>query len=129
VSCVCNVSQDVVLPLPGGRVKYPSHEAGWKLYCRLAEADGVLLGGAGDAEAADTAVVTAEADRASPGQQATEQQPPPPLPGKQLSVHSVKDFQLSALTGDYRRLLHVPKDMQHRVVKYINPDQVTDSRG
>lgn len=118
--------QDVVLPLPGGRVRYPSHEAGWKLYCRMAAADGVLLPGMSDADAAAAAAVAAaEAGGASPGQHTTEQQQQQQPPVKQQCSHGVKDFQLSALSGDYRRLLHVPCDMQHHVVKYADPDQVT----
>lgn len=36
--------------------------------------------------------------------------------------HNVKDFSLASLTGDYRRLLHVPSDLTARVIRYSNPD-------
>jgi hypothetical protein len=116
--------RDVVLPLPGGHVQYPQHAAGWQLYCRMAAADGVMLPGmtadefataaAEAAAAAKTADNTDSADAAAPAADAA---------GAAASAaaapasHGAKDFQLAALSGDYRRLLHVPEDMQHQVIR------------
>ncbi|KAF6264278.1 pseudouridine synthase [Scenedesmus sp. NREL 46B-D3] len=62
--------RDVVLPLPGGRVQYPQHEAGRQLYCRMAAADGVMLPGMTAAEFASRLL---------------RQQPPPQQQGATLA--------------------------------------------
>eukprot|EP00879_Flechtneria_rotunda_P004747 GHRR01005016.1.p1 GENE.GHRR01005016.1~~GHRR01005016.1.p1 ORF type:complete len:819 (+),score=345.29 GHRR01005016.1:316-2772(+) len=136
---------DVVLPLPGSQVQYPQHAAGWELYCQLAAADGVRLPGITDqdfaaalqeakkAAAADPAYNNVSA-RSAPASGAAassssdcapasnsnavqQQQQQPPV------GHNVKEFDLAGLTGDYRKLLHVPTDLSHRVVRYQHPDQ------
>eukprot|EP00878_Enallax_costatus_P019895 GHUV01021006.1.p1 GENE.GHUV01021006.1~~GHUV01021006.1.p1 ORF type:complete len:667 (+),score=201.67 GHUV01021006.1:67-2067(+) len=103
--------QDVVLPLPGGRVQYPQHNAGWKLYCQLAAADGVLLPGMTQEEFATAA------EAAAGGTSEAKQ------PTAAAAIHNVRDFQLAGLSGDYRKLLHVPTDLGHTVVKYSHRDQ------
>uniref|UniRef100_A0A383W6L3 TRUD domain-containing protein n=1 Tax=Tetradesmus obliquus TaxID=3088 RepID=A0A383W6L3_TETOB len=117
--------RDVVLPLPGGRVQYPQHEAGWQLYCRMAAADGVMLPGMTAAEFADAAAAAAaaaaEAAAVGPQDGAGGTEAAARAAGAPAS-HGVKDFQLAGLSGDYRRLLHVPEDMQHQVIRYSNPD-------
>ena len=37
--------------------------------------------------------------------------------------HKVKDFSMTALAGDYRRLLVIPKDMSWSLLLYSQPDQ------
>jgi tRNA pseudouridine13 synthase len=37
--------------------------------------------------------------------------------------HKVKDFSLTALPGDYRRLLVKPKEMSWQLLLYSHPDQ------
>jgi tRNA pseudouridine13 synthase len=113
--------RDVVLPLPGGRVQYPQHEAGWQLYCRMAAADGVMLPGmtadefaAAAAEAAAAATAAGSADTADAAANSGADAGVATAP----TSHGAKDFQLAALSGDYRRLLHVPEDMQHQVIRY-----------
>lgn len=102
--------RDVVLPLPGGRVQYPQHDAGWKLYCQLATADGVMLPGMTQEEF-DVAAAAAVAGNTTNQTAAA------------AASHNVRDFQLAGLSGDYRKLLHVPADLAHRVVKYSDPNQ------
>lgn len=129
---------DVVLPLPGGQVQYPQHAAGWELYCRLAAADGIMLPGETDAEytaaAAAAAAVAAAAgsNAAATGaaaaaagscQEQQQQDVPAAVAPSKPRQHSVRDFQLSELSGDYRRVLHVPVGLQHRVVRYLDPNQ------
>lgn len=103
---------DVVLPLPGGQVQYPKHEAGWELYSRLAAADGVMLPGMTQQEFVAAAQTAA-------GEAAQESSISTAAP----AGHGVRDFQLAELTGDYRKLLHVPADLKHEVLTYDNPDQ------
>jgi membrane protein involved in colicin uptake len=120
--------RDVVLPLPGGRVQYPQHEAGWQLYCRMASADGVMLPGmTADEFAIAVAEVAAAAKVADHADSAAAAAPAADAAGAAASAaaaaaaapasHGAKDFQLAALSGDYRRLLHVPEDMQHQVIR------------
>lgn len=96
--------QDVVLPLPGARVQYPKHEAGWELYCKLAAADRVMLPGMTQEDIRSSSSEDGEAAVAA-------------------ASHNVRDFQLAGLTGDYRKLLHVPSDLTHRVITYSDPNQ------
>lgn len=36
--------------------------------------------------------------------------------------HGVRDFSLTALPGGYRRLLHRPRDLNWRLLRYSDPD-------
>jgi len=36
--------------------------------------------------------------------------------------HGVRDFSLAALPGGYRRLLHRPRDLNWRLLRYSDPD-------
>lgn len=101
--------QHVVLPMPGAQVQYPKHEAGWQLYCILAAADGVMLPGMTQEDFA-AAAAAAETSSREAGMAAA-------------ASHNARDFQLSGLSGDYRKLLHVPSDLAHKVVRYSNPNQ------
>jgi tRNA pseudouridine13 synthase len=111
---------DVVLPVPGSQVLYPHYSAGWPLYCRLAAADGIVLPGMTDAEYAAAAAAAAAAGGG--GEAAFSSTQPAGATaaagagsdsqGTPLQ-HSIKEFQLAGLTGDYRRLLHFPA-LQHR---------------
>jgi hypothetical protein len=124
---------DVVLPLPGARVQYPAHEAGWPLYCRLAAADGIALPGASSDEyAAAVQAAAAAAAGGEPGTAAPADTVAAPADGQQPAAaaaaaedgtpaaavfmpkrHRVREFQLGAMTGDYRKLLHFPQ-LSHR---------------
>jgi tRNA(Glu) U13 pseudouridine synthase TruD len=112
--------RDVVLPLPGSRVQYPQHEAGWQLYCSMAAADGVMLPGMTAAEFAEAAAAAKAAGDASAPESAEAGIGDADAGAAAAAAparHSVKDFQLAGLSGDYRRLLHVPEDMQHQVIR------------
>ncbi|KAM7508502.1 hypothetical protein LguiA_018955 [Lonicera macranthoides] len=71
---------DVVLPLPGSRVIYPSNDIG-KVYQDLAKKDSISL---------------------------TE------------SLHSIKEFSLTSMTGAYRRVFQKPKDFEWEVLTYTD---------
>jgi tRNA(Glu) U13 pseudouridine synthase TruD len=132
---------DVVLPMPGGQVQYPQHAAGWEFYCRLAAEDGIMLPGETDAEyeaavaavaaaaaAAGNAIAAEGAAHAAAGSDANataaDRQPAAAAAAvAKPRQHSVKEFQLSGLSGDYRRVLHVPTSLQHRVVRYSDVNQ------
>jgi tRNA(Glu) U13 pseudouridine synthase TruD len=130
---------DVVLPMPGGQVQYPQHAAGWEFYCRLAAEDGIMLPGETDAEydaavAAVAAAAAAAAGEAADGAanaaaggnaDAVDGQPAAAIAAvvAKPRQHSVKEFQLSGLSGDYRKVLHVPTSLQHRVVRYTDLNQ------
>jgi hypothetical protein len=112
--------RDVVLPMPGSRVQYPQHEAGWQLYCRMAAGDGVMLPGMTAAEFAAAAAEAAAAAGPEDGSGSADGAGAGAAAGAAAAApasHSAKDFQLAGLTGDYRRLLHVPEDMQHQVIR------------
>ncbi|XP_019161541.1 PREDICTED: multisubstrate pseudouridine synthase 7 [Ipomoea nil] len=74
---------DVVLPLPGSRVIYPSNDIA-KIYHDLAEKDGVKL---------------------------TE------------SMHNVKEFSITNMTGSYRRVFQKPKDFEWELIAYCDGTQ------
>nr|GMD01314.1 multisubstrate pseudouridine synthase 7 isoform X2 [Ipomoea batatas] len=74
---------DVVLPLPGSRVIYPSNDIA-KIYHDLAEKDGVKL---------------------------TE------------SMHNVKEFSITNMTGSYRRVFQKPKDFEWELIAYSDGTQ------
>lgn len=76
--------EDVVLPVPGGRVIYPGNEVGG-VYKMLAAQDGVSL---------------------------------------DSCPHGVREFSsIEAGGGAYRRLMHKPKNVEHEIVWYDNPDE------
>jgi tRNA(Glu) U13 pseudouridine synthase TruD len=101
--------RDVVLPLPGSKVQYPEHEAGGELYRQLAAADGVVLEGVPvPLGAAATASGAAGGIGGSGGSK---------------QGHKVKEFSLANLTGDYRRLVHVPEDLRYSFVRYRSPNE------
>jgi tRNA(Glu) U13 pseudouridine synthase TruD len=147
--------KDVVLPLPGSKVRYPVHQGGWSLYQRLAAQDGIQLsggpapeeaaaaasaaGGAGSAAEAGAAATPAagaaaaamngEDTQPGAGAQPSSSSAPAAGSGKDPGVvanqwHRVKDFSLDNLTGDYRRLLHVPSDLQYSFLRYSDPDEM-----
>ncbi|KAG9151801.1 hypothetical protein Leryth_002073 [Lithospermum erythrorhizon] len=72
--------EDVVLPLPGSRVIYPSNSIG-NLYHDMAKKDGINL---------------------------------------MESVHGVKEFSITNLTGGYRRVFQKPKDFKWELLKYTD---------
>ncbi|CAL5339704.1 unnamed protein product [Camellia sinensis] len=73
-------TEDVVLPLPGSRVIYPSNDIG-KVYHDLAKKDAISL---------------------------TE------------SVHSVKEFSITNMTGGYRRVFQKLKDFEWEILRYTD---------
>ncbi|GBG00206.1 hypothetical protein Rsub_12987 [Raphidocelis subcapitata] len=98
---------DVVLPLPGYQVIYPTHSAGRELYRRLAAESGV------DLESG------AALPRPEPPQQQGQQQQQQTAAGVRLAA----EFDLASVSGDYRRLVHIPADLDWRAVRYSHPDQ------
>lgn len=72
--------EDIVLPLPGSRVIYPSNCIG-NLYHDMAKKDGINL---------------------------------------MESVHGVKEFSITNLTGGYRRVFQKPKDFKWELLKYTD---------
>lgn len=114
--------QDVVLPLPGSRVLYPQHAAGWQFYCQMAAADGVMLPGMTAAEFVAAAAAAKEA--AAGGTEAAAGVPGDGCCSRDSSSsaavpagHNAQDFKLSGLSGDYRKLLHVPVGMTHTMIR------------
>ena len=103
--------RDVVLPLPGSKVQYPEHEAGGELYRQLAAADGVVLEGIPIPAAAAAAGGSGSGGKGGSSSSSSRQ------------GHKVKDFSLAHLTGDYRRLLHVPEDLRYSFVRYGSPNE------
>jgi tRNA pseudouridine13 synthase len=74
------------------------------------------------------------AGRGSPERRARRRRPPARPPtrpraqvadqhGVQLgrSQHSVKELSLAGLSGDYRRIIHRPRDLEWRIMRYSDP--------
>jgi len=92
---------------PPHQVCYPLHAAGHAFYRQFAAAGGIDL----------------ESGRglpSSPSQQQQQQQHKrETAAGQRLGA----EFDLTACTGDYRKILHVPQDLEWKLVRYSHPDQ------
>nr|POE81983.1 multisubstrate pseudouridine synthase 7 [Quercus suber] len=85
---------DVVLPMPGSRVIYPSNDIA-NVFHDLAKKSWLV----------------------SPLPfYSTTPTPPPPLE----SVHSVKEFSLTSITGSYRRVFQKPLDFEWELLSYTD---------
>ncbi|KAG6423187.1 hypothetical protein SASPL_113575 [Salvia splendens] len=86
--------EDIVLPLPGSRVSYPSNEIG-KIYNDLAKKDGISL---------------------------TENGFQGLLSPVYIACCVFREFSLTNMTGAYRRVFQKPKDFEWELLKYTDPN-------
>lgn len=79
----CYTIEDIVLPMPGSRVDFPSNDVA-KVYHHLADKDGINL---------------------------TE------------SVHNVKEFSITSVTGSYRRVFQKPINFEWELLTYSDSNK------
>eukprot|EP00892_Ulva_mutabilis_P010850 jgi/Ulvmu1/8137/UM040_0033.1 len=107
--------EEVVLPMPGGDVEYPACLATGSSTATTADAGG------GDA-ASDAAVADGGGAGVDAGGPVYEEIARRVGVSLTAAPHSVKEFLLTSLTGDYRRLVTVPRALRMAFVEYAGLD-------